>query len=88
MDIYDFQWSEKIIVKLISKHNVSPEEVEQVFRNKHFVKKGKNVLYTLGRNDAGRYIAVIFIRTGTSRIRVISARDMIKAERNLYWRSK
>ena len=86
MDIYDFQWSGKVIIKVVSKHNVLPEEVEQVFRNKHFVKRQKNVLLAYGKSISGRYLFVVFQRKGANQLKLITARDMTKKERKLYRR--
>ena len=43
--------------------------------------------FTLGRNDSGRHLAIVFTTRG-HRVRVISARPMSRAERRAYGQSK
>ena len=91
MNIDDFIWLPDIIEKLISKHGISPDEVEEVFFNKpqfRFVEKGnkkdENVYSALGQTDAGRYIVVIFIHKHQNLALILSARDMDRKERKQY----
>ena len=82
-----------VIEKLAVKHRVEPDEVEEVLRNKpkfRFVekgdRKGEDVYFALGRTDAGRYLAVLFINKPFAQALVLSARDMADKERKLYGR--
>lgn len=91
MNIDDFIWLPDIIEKLISKHRISPDEVEEVFFNKpqfRFVEKGnrkdENVYSALGQTDSGRYVIVIFIHKYNNLALILSARDMDKKERKRY----
>lgn len=91
MEISGIIWLQKIVDKLITKHEVTREEVEQVFRNipqYRFIEKGKiegeDVYAVYGRTDAGRYLTVIFIRKFGNRALIISARNMNKKERKQY----
>jgi uncharacterized DUF497 family protein len=84
-------WLEEIVEKIKQKHNVSQDEVRQVFRNSRhfrFVEKGhyrgENVYSALGQTDAGRYLIVFFVYKKTRQGLVVSARDMTDAERNRY----
>jgi len=86
-----FQWDEGNSEKNKVKHNVSKSECEQVFFNKLIIisdvknnyEKEKR-WYLLGRTDIDRRLFVVFtIRKNM--IRVISARDMSKKERELYY---
>jgi uncharacterized protein len=69
MRIEDIIWLESVTNKLAYKHNVRPEEVEQVLRNKpiriQFIQRGdyedEDVYSALGRTDEGRYLIVIFV---------------------------
>ena len=85
-----FDWDRNNIEKIWAKHKVSPFECEQVFFNepltaqddiKHSQKEER--YYVLGKTDATRLLFVVFtIRRNL--IRVISARDMNKKERQAY----
>lgn len=74
------------------KHNVSQSEAEQVFFNEPLlivsdVKHSNEELrlHALGKTDAERLLHLTFtLRFDGSKIRVISARDMHKKERQIY----
>ncbi len=82
-----FIWLDWVIEKLIEKHGVDPQEVEEAFFNAPYkVRKassGKYLLY--GKSDGGRYLFVVFTWDG-HRVRIISARDMTLSERRYYER--
>ncbi len=82
-----FIWLEWVIEKLLTKHGVSPEEVEEAFSNQPYkilrAPDGKYRLYA--RSDNGRYLFIVFSWQGRL-ARIISARDMDDAERRLYSR--
>jgi uncharacterized DUF497 family protein len=89
-DVVGFQWDEGNIDKNLVKHNVENWECEQVFFNEPvLVLDDPSHSHTerrwaaFGRTDAGRLLVVIFTRRGDL-IRVISARDMNKKEREFY----
>ena len=93
MKIEKFIWLHDIIDKLTFKHNVDTNEVEEVFDNRpkiRFVQKGdreeEDVYIALGRSEAGRYLAVIFIHKKNNNALIVSARDMAKKERKQYER--
>ena len=85
-----FEWDEQNTAKNWLKHRVSPLESEQIFFNRPFVVAGdkkhsdkEKRFYALGQTNAGRMLFVVF--TVRSRlIRVISARDMSRKEREVY----
>ncbi len=85
--IEGFIWLDWVVKKLIQKHGVEPEEVEEAFFNAPYkVRKassGKYLLY--GRSDDGRYLFIVFAWVGR-RIKVISARDMMPSECRFYGR--
>lgn len=85
-----FEWDQNNIKKIWAKHNVSPFECEQVFFNeplmaqedvKHSQKEAR--YYVLGKTDKTRLLFVVFT-VRKNLIRVISARDMSKKERQVY----
>lgn len=91
MKIVDFIWKPQFVEKLAHKHHVSPEEVEEVFRNRprielveHGNVSGENVYWALGQTDAGRYLTVFFIDKHGGQAMPISARDMSAKERRRY----
>lgn len=66
MYIDDFMWLPNIVDKLIGKHRVTPDEVEELFFNKpryHFIERGhrqhENIYSASGQTDAGRYLIFI-----------------------------
>ena len=85
-----FQWDEGNSEKNWLKHHVSRNECEQVFFNlplviagdtKHSEKEKR--WYVLGRTDSNRFLFEVFtIRENL--IRIISARDMNKREKEEY----
>jgi uncharacterized protein len=72
------------------KHRVSVAECEQVFFNDNLWAKPDEThsadelhFHALGQTDVGRLIFIVFTLRGT-RIRVISARDVHRKEREAY----
>jgi uncharacterized DUF497 family protein len=93
MKIVGFIWLEEIVEKLDVKHQVMPEEVEQVFVNDPGIRRmnkghyrGEDVYRALGQTDGGRYLTVFFIHKLTNEALVLSARDMDSKERKSYGR--
>jgi hypothetical protein len=91
MKITGLIWLRSIIEKLDWKHNVIPEEVEEVFKNKPQYRRlergkieGEDVYSAYGRTNEGRYMTVIFIRKSGGLALIISGRDMNKRERKQY----
>lgn len=85
MKIANLIWLQDVIDKLAFKHQVEPDEVEEVFDNRpkiRFVqkgaRKGEDVYIALGRSEAGRYLAVLFIMKKNNNALILSARDMAK----------
>ena len=91
MKLDGFIWLDQIIDKLISKYGVETYEVEEVLMGNpkfRFVEKGErkneNVYMVLGQSDAGRYLAVLFIRKQNGEALILSSRDMAAKERRKY----
>lgn len=91
MVIYGFIWLDWVEEKLLTKHSVSIEEVEEVFKNRpKFLKKekgsveGENLYNALGRTNVGRYLSVFFIYKRNQKALILSARDMDQKERRKY----
>lgn len=86
-------WMPGIVEKLAAVHEVAPEDVEEVFRNRprfRFIEsghiQGEDVYSAEGRIDVGRYLVVFFILKLTGEALVISARDTTGRERKRYGR--
>jgi uncharacterized DUF497 family protein len=93
MYIDDFIWLPDILDKLDSKHQVTPDEVEQVFFNRpryRFVESGytpgEDVYSATGQTDGGRYLIVFFIQKSSNRALILSARNMDKQEKKRHGR--
>ena len=89
-NVTGFDWDEGNIQKNWLKHQVSTGECEEVFFNlplllhpdpKHSQTEVR--YYVLGQTNAGRRLFIAFTLRGT-KIRVISARDMSRKERDVY----
>ncbi|MCP4373370.1 MAG: BrnT family toxin [Deltaproteobacteria bacterium] len=84
-------WYRKVIDKILRKHHVTREEVEDVFAKTPkftFLEKGRiknEHLYSArGQTSAGRYLTVLFIYKKTKEALIITARDMDARERRNY----
>jgi uncharacterized protein len=90
--ITGFDWDSGNARKSVDKHDVSQAEAEQMFFNEPLLvvpderHSGEEIrLHALGQTDAGRMLHVMFtLRQNETLIRVISARDMSRKERNIY----
>lgn len=85
-----FEWDEGNLTKSWEKHRVSIAECEQVFFNRPLIvadderHSGEEPrYYVLGKTDTGRELFIVFT-VRRRRVRVISARDMNKKEREKY----
>ena len=85
-----FQWDKGNIDKNLIKHNVENWECEQVFFNrplivlddpKHSIPEKRWAAF--GKTDTDRYLIIVFTKRNNL-IRIISARDMNKRERQFY----
>lgn len=86
-----FEWDSGSAGKNWLRHNISDAECEQVFFNKPLImsddtkhSQSEKRWYVLGKTDSNRLLFVVFtIRSQL--IRVISARNMNKKERGIYY---
>lgn len=79
----------------IARHNVRPDEVEEVFFGKPFVRNAKSrgenpVYYVYGQTNAGRYLFCVVIQFPDSKGYPITARSMTDKEKRQYrrWRNE
>jgi uncharacterized DUF497 family protein len=84
-------WLRDVVDKLLGKHNVTTDEVEDVFSHSprwRFIEtgdvEGEDLYTALGQTAAGRYLIVYFVHKRTGEALVISARDMTPNERKSY----
>jgi hypothetical protein len=84
-------WLDEFVDKIIRKHHVYPEEVEDALSKNPLIRrlengnvKGEDLYIAFGRTTSGRYLSVLFVRKMKKRALVISAREMTKAERKKY----
>jgi len=85
-----FQWDDGNSLKNWKKHNVTISECEQVFFNKPMIvsrdekhSDSEKRWFLIGRTDLDRKLFLVFTSRGNL-IRVVSARDMNKKERDIY----
>ena len=85
-----FQWDIGNTDKNLIKHNVANWECEQVFFNRPLIvlddpthSVSEKRLVAFGKTDKDRFLVIIFTRRNNL-IRIISARDMKKREREFY----
>jgi len=82
--------SDDAALHILSKHNVTVEEVLEVFFNTQEAPRirqstrGRKRYLAQGRTEAGRYLIIAFERKDHESIEIITARDMQGHERGLY----
>jgi uncharacterized DUF497 family protein len=87
MKQYSFLTWDDWNVEHIARHDVIPEEVEEVvFSRRSRLRRGRgdDIYYSLGKTDAGRFLFVVMRDLGHGTAHPITARDMTHPERNLY----
>jgi len=90
--ITGFDWDTGNERKSVEKHSISRFEAEQVFFNQPLLiladskhSQSENRYHALGRTNDKRLLHITFtLRSDETLIRVISARDMHRKERNIY----
>ena len=93
-DLEGFEWDAGNSDKNWRNHEVRQAEAEQALLNRPVVfaadvkhSRTEARFFTLGLTDSGRLLAIVFTTRGT-RVRVISARPMSRAERRAYGQSE
>ncbi len=84
MRITSLDWDEENILHILTRHNVNPEEVEEVcFSSACVVEKaGQNIYYITGQTESGRYLMTVLRFLGHGKARVITSRDMDLKEKS------
>ena len=85
-----FDWDDGNLLKNWEKHGVSASECEQVFFNLPLVASPdvmhsgyETRFYSLGKSDSGKHLFIVFT-VRDNLIRIISARNMNRKERDAY----
>lgn len=91
MRVKQIIWLPEIEEKLLLKHAVFVEEVEEILFAKphiYFLEKGhrvdENLYVAYGQTATGRYLTIFFILKPHAQALIISARDMDAKERRHY----
>ncbi|MCP4167522.1 MAG: BrnT family toxin [Chloroflexi bacterium] len=91
MYIADIIWLPQIIDTLAWKHDILPEEVDEIFFGDPKYRRvqkghipGEHVYSVAGQTVPGRYLIVFFIYKPTQEALIISARDMTRKERRYH----
>ena len=89
MRIDAFDWDKENIEHL-ARHQVDPDEAEEVFDSKYYLSKTWSSRYiALGQTASGRYLMCVFEKgEKPGLIRVITAREMVERERRLLKRKR
>jgi len=91
LEITECLWLDEFVDKIIRKHNVYPEDVEEMLSKGPLINrleggnvKGEDLFIAFGQTDSERYLSTLFVRKKDKRALVISSRDMTKKERKRY----
>ena len=93
MHITELVWSEEAVLHIQKKHNVEPEEVEEICFSEipplvEVGRGGAPLYYVLGQSSSGRCLFVVARYLFRGKAKVITARDMDSAERKRYHRKR
>ena len=91
MRLLDVIWNERFATKIVEKHGIMIDEVEEILFAKPHVRraekgriKGQYLYVAYGQTQAGRYLVVFFIRKPGATALPISAREMTSSERRYF----
>jgi uncharacterized DUF497 family protein len=91
LKIVECLWLDQFVDKIIRKHNVYPDEVEEVFSSEPTIRKvekgdvkGESLYIAFGKTNGGRHLSILFVRKKDQQALVISDRDMTSKERKKY----
>lgn len=89
--IHEIIWQENVEDKIIRKHHVWPNEVEQTLDNGPHVRfmerghrPGEDLYAAFGQTDAGRYLTIYFLLKSQNKALIVIARDMAPKEIRAY----
>ena len=74
-------------IEHIARHNVSPDEVEEVCYSNPFVTKARNkTLRIIGQTYSGRFLTIFLAPRGKGSYLVVTARAATEAERRRFYK--
>lgn len=83
MKITECFWLDEFVDKIIRKHNVFPDEVEEVLSHNARIRrlegghvKGEDLYVAFGQTVVGRYLTILFVKKKDKRALILSARDI------------
>lgn len=79
-------WTEEVVQKIISRHNITIEEVQEAFDDPGaLITRGRwDTRLVFGRSEAGRYLLVVTRPEGPAVLWLVTAREMTTNEKNWY----
>ena len=79
-------WKDHIVEKIIGRHGIVPEEVEQVIYegSPEVRRSGKNRYLIYGQSCAGRYLFIVLEEESKGVFIPITARDMQESEKQAF----
>ena len=89
MTITELLWDEDTVAHIGSKHNVDPEEVEDICFSETLPvieggRGGAPIYYVLGQTSGGRYLFIVIRYLFRGKAKVITARDMDQREKKRF----
>lgn len=90
MFIEYLDWDEDVVEKIIVKHQVTPEEVEEVVWESDFRSRrlGKKRFMILGKASSGRHLIVILDRLKRGDFKPVTAREMTEKENRSFRKAR
>ncbi len=93
MIITELLWDEDTALHIQSKHQVEPEEVEELCFSEtppliEVGRGGAPIYYVLGQTSGGRYLFTVIRYLFRGKAKIITARDMDQREKKRYSRRR
>lgn len=85
-ELHGFDWNPEVEAKLVDKHGVFPEEVEEACYDPHSIWQWEEDrrYWVFGKTENGRYLFCLVRLTDSCLVHPITARDMRARERGHY----
>ena len=85
-EVYGFDWNPQVEEKLVAKHNVYPEEVEEACADTRSIWHWEvdRRYWVFGRTEEGRYLVCLVRLTEDCYLHPITAREMSREQRSYY----
>ncbi len=86
MEISKIFWDRKTKEKVIKKHHLTIDEVEEVFQSDIKLRAHAGIYLGLGTSLSGKYLVVVFKKISNENIKIVTAREMTQSEKRLFRR--